>query len=193
MEALVLKSIDSFTDEQFFEFCRVNDELRIERDACGNIIIMEPTGGDTGYFNSEISSELRNWSKETEDGRTFDSSTGFTLPDNSVLSPDATWIALERWKALPKEERKEFAHISPDFVLEIRSENDNLEKLQEKMAKYIENQVRLAWLIDPLEEQVFIYRPNQKVEHIASFDIPLSGEEVLKDFHIKLSNFLDKD
>ncbi|MEM8523252.1 MAG: Uma2 family endonuclease [Bacteroidota bacterium] len=193
MEALVLKSIDSFTDEQFFEFCRVNDELRIERDADGNIIIMEPTGGDAGYFNLEVSSELRNWNKETEEGRTFNSSTGFTLPDNSVLSPDTTWIALERWKALPKEERKKFAHISPDFVLEIRSQSDNLKELKKKMVKYIENQVRLAWLIDPLEEQVFIYRANGEVEHINSFDIPLSGEEVLKGFQIKLSDFLEKD
>ncbi|MEL6944502.1 MAG: Uma2 family endonuclease, partial [Bacteroidota bacterium] len=186
MEALVLKSIDSFTDEQFFEFCRVNDELRIERDACGNIIIMEPTGGDTGYFNLEVSSELRNWNKENEEGRTFDSSTGFTLPDNSVLSPDATWIELERWKSLPKEERKRFAHISPDFVLEIRSENDNLKTLQKKMTKYIENHVRLAWLIDPLEEQVYIYRANGEMEHINSFDTLLTGEDVLKGFQIKL-------
>lgn len=193
MELVVLKSIDSFTDEQFFEFCRVNNEVVIERDANGNMVISELSGGSKGIFNAEISAEIGTWNRKEKKGKAFDSSTGFTLPDNSVLSPDTTWIELERWKALPKEERKKFAHISPDFVLEIRSENDSLEKLKEKMAKYIENQVRLAWLIDPLEEQVFIYRANGEVEHIESFDTPLSGEDVLKGFQIKLSNFLDKD
>ncbi len=193
METLVLKSIDSFTDEQFFEFCRVNDDLHIERDACGNIMIMAPTGLETGEFNIEISSEIRNWNKATKQGKAFDSSTGITLPDNSVRSPDTMWIQLERWKALPKKERIKFAHISPDFVLEIRSKNDQLKALKAKMRQYIENEVRLAWLIDPIEEQVFIYRKDGSVEHIDNFSTPLSGEDVMQGFQLILSELIDEN
>ena len=193
MEALTLKSIDSFTDEQFFEFCRVNDDLRIERDACGNIIIMEPTGMETGEFNAEITTEINIWNREEREGKVFDSSTGVTLPDNSVRSPDSMWIKLERWKAIPKEERKKFAHISPDFVLEIRSTTDKLDVLKEKMEEYIKNEVRLAWLIDPVEEQVFIYRKDGSIEHRDNFEIPLSGEDVLVGFEIVLSELLEEE
>lgn len=191
MEALILKSIDSFTDEQFFEFCRVNDGLHMERDASGNIIIMEPTGGETGNFNADLITELGSWNRTEKQGKVFDSSTGFTLPDNSVRSPDTTWIALERWQTLPLEERKRFAHISPDFVLEIRSENDNIAALQQKMAHYIQNQVRLAWLIDPIEQQVFIYRLDGSVTHIPNFDTPLSGEDVLVGFELRLKELME--
>ncbi|MEM8526958.1 MAG: Uma2 family endonuclease [Bacteroidota bacterium] len=194
MDTLVLKSIDSFTDKQFFEFCRVNDELRIERDALGNILIMEPTGLETGNLNSEVNGELRNWNREYKEGKTFDSSSGITLPDSSVRSPDSMWIAIEKWKAIPKDERKKFAHVTPDFVLEIRSESDSLKKLQEKMqTTYIKNGVRLAWLIEPQGEQVFIYRADGSVDHVSTFDQVLSGEDVLKGFTLKLSDLIDQE
>ncbi len=190
-DVIKLKGADRFTDEQFFEFCRINDEFHIERDANGNIVIMDLTGTEGGGLNMDISYEVEHWNRTTKSGKTFDSSTGFTLPDSSVRGPDTSWIALERWKALPKEERKRFAHISPDFVIEIRSENDSLDSLKEKMQAYIENGVRLGWLIDPQNQQTFIYRINGTIELVPTFDVPLSGENVLEGFELTLSQFLE--
>lgn len=192
-DVIKLKGADSFTDDQFFEFCRVNDDFHIERDANGNIIIMDLTGSETGNLNSEVHYEVSHWNRETEKGKTFDSSTGFTLPDSSVRGPDTSWIALERWKALPKEERKRFAHISPDFVIEIRSENDSLDVLKDKMLAYIKNGVRLGWLIDPQNQQTFIYRINGTIELVNSFEKTLSGEDVLEGFKLQLSKFLEEE
>ncbi len=193
MNIVKFKTLDRFTDEEFFEFCRINDELNMERDAKGNIIIMDLTGSETGSFNIEVSTEVNNWNRKSKKGKAFDSNTGFTLPNSAVRSPDTAWIAIERWKALPREDRKKFAHISPDFIIEIRSENDRLKVLQEKMKEYIENGVRLAWLIDSQNEQVFIYRINGTIELVNSFDIPLSGEDILEGFEIRLSEFLEED
>ena len=134
---------------------------------------MEITGSETGSFNSEITTELTIWNRQQKSGKTFDSSTGFTLPNNAVKSPDAAWIEIERWKALSPEDRKKFAHISPDFVIEIRSESDKIDRLKAKMSEYIENGVRLGWLIDPVEEEVWIYRENGTIDRVESFDVPL--------------------
>ncbi|MEM0991624.1 MAG: Uma2 family endonuclease [Bacteroidota bacterium] len=193
MNAVKIKTLDRFTDDEFFEFCQLNDDLHMERDAEGNIIIMDLTGSEGGSFNNSVSSEIYNWNKKEKSGKSFDSSTGFTFPDSSVKGPDAAWIAIERWKALPKEDRKKFAHISPDFVIEIRSESDNLDTLKEKMEAYIKNKVRLAWLIDPLVKQTFVYRINGTIELIPSFDIPLLGEDVLKGFELVLSELLEEE
>jgi Uma2 family endonuclease len=193
MQAVKIKPLDRFTDDEFFEFCRLNDDLHMERDAEGNIIVMDLTGSDTSNFNSEVNYELVDWNREERAGKTFDSNGGFTLPDSSVRGPDAAWVAMERWKKLPKEDRAKFAHISPDFIIEIRSKTDNLEVLKTKMEEYIKNGVRLAWLIDPIEQQTFIYRINGTIELVDNFETPLSGEEVLKGFELRLSELLEED
>jgi Uma2 family endonuclease len=193
MQAVKIKPLDRFTDDEFFEFCRLNDDLHMERDAEGNIIVMDLTGSDTSNFNSEVNYELVDWNREERTGKTFDSNGGFTLPDSSVRGPDAAWVAMERWKKLPKEDRAKFAHISPDFIIEIRSKTDNLEVLKTKMEEYIKNGVRLAWLIDPIEQQTFIYRINGTIELVDNFETPLSGEEVLKGFELRLSELLEED
>ena len=127
------------------------------------------------------------WNRQTGLGLVFDSSTGFKLPNGAVRSPDASWIRKERWDTLAPADRKKFAPLCPDFVVELRSETDNLEKLREKMAEYIENGCQLAWLIDPTEQNAYIYRPGRTVEEIADFDQRLSGENVLVGFEFELS------
>lgn len=193
MSTFTISPPRNFTDEEFYEFCRVNDDMNIERDAKGNIILMELTGAEGSSFNAEVSYEVTHWNRANKKGKIFDSNGGFTLPDTSVKGPDAAWIAIERWKALPKEDRKRFAHISPDFVIEIRSESDDLKPLKEKMESYIENGVRLGWLIDPQNQQTFIYRLNGTIELVDSFDQVLSGEDVLEGFELKLSDLLEEE
>lgn len=181
------------SEEDFFLFCQDLQELHVEREANGTILLMELTGGDTGNFNADVTSELSSWSRKTKTGKTFDSNTGFTLPNNAIRSPDTAWIAMDRWKALPTSERKRFAHISPDFVLEIRSETDALSRIQAKMKEYQENGVRLGWLINPQDEEVWIYRADGTVSKVDSFDIPLSGEDVMPGFELRLAELWEPE
>lgn len=173
------------SEDDFFEFCQLNKNLRFERAATGEIIVMPPTGSETSAANSRLTTQLGNW-EEKNGGIAFDSNAGFTLPDTSVKAPDAAWIEMDRWLALPPEDRKKFAHISPDFVIELMSENDKLGESQEKMVEWMDNGVRLGWLIDPKQEKVFIYRPEGLVSIVEGFDKTVSGEEVLVGFELKL-------
>jgi len=175
----------SLTDEQFLEICRVNQELRIEKTATGELIIMQPTGGETGKQHSAINAQLWLWNQQTKLGEVFDSSTGFLLPNGSNRAPDAAWITQEKWKQLTPEQRKKFIPLCPDFAIELRSPNDSLSKLQMKMQEYLENGMRLGWLINPEHKQVEIYREREQKEVL---DNPktLSGESILPDFSLDL-------
>ena len=186
----ISKKTERMTDDEFFAFCQSPDmrDKRIERTKNGKLIIMEPTGSETGNFNSEVNIEVGIWNRETQSGRTFDSSTGFTLPNTAVKSPDVSWIARARWEALPKALREKFAPITPDFIIEIRSENDSLTKTKEKMEEYMENGCRLAWLIDRFEERIYIYRANGSREEVDSFEKALSGEDVLVGFTLRIAD-----
>jgi len=152
------------TDEQFELLCQENPELRLELTAQGELIIMPPTGSESGWRSGETFLSLGTWAKQDGTGLSFDSSTGFTLPNGAIRSPDASWIRRERWTALTKAQRVKFAPICPDFVVEVRSQADKLPDLLEKMQEYIDNGARLGWLIDPLEQRVYIYRPGRPVE-----------------------------
>ena len=178
------------TADDFFDFCQQPHlrDKRIEQTKNGKIIIMEPTGGETGSFNSEVNGEVRNWNRETHEGRTFDSSTVFVLPDTSKRSPDVSWIVKERWEALPKELRKKFPPLTPDFVIEIRSESDSLTQLKDKMEDYMRNGCRLGWLIDRKTERTHIYRADGSRETVNSFEETLSGEDVLKGFKLRIAD-----
>ena len=159
-----LPSIKSMSTEQFYEFCQANDDLRIERTASGEVIIMPPAFSDTGNRNFKIAVQLGNWAELDGTGEPFDSSAGFTLPNGATRSPDASWIKLERWNALTEEQEASFAPICPDFVIELRSKSDTLSGLQDKMQEYIANGPSLGWLIDRKNRKVYIYRPNQEPE-----------------------------
>ncbi|MBW4442570.1 MAG: Uma2 family endonuclease [Plectolyngbya sp. WJT66-NPBG17] len=151
------------TDEQFYEFCQVNRDLRIERTATGEVIVMPPVFSDTGNRNSKITTQLGNWAEQDGTGEGFDSSAGFTLPNGAMRSPDASWIRLERWNALTAEQKASFAPICPDFVIELRSSSDTLSGLQAKMQEYIENGAILGFLIDRKNTTVHVYRPGREL------------------------------
>lgn len=175
------------TDEQFFEFCQVNRDLHIERNKSGEILIMPPTGSETGNRDARIIQQLMNWTDEDGTGIAFSSSTGFKLSTGAERSPDASWMKLERWNALSLEQQQKFAPICPDFVVELRSPFDNLQPLQEKMREYMrEPGIQLGWLIDRKHHKVHIYRPDRPEECL---DQPttLSGDPVLPGFILDMS------
>ncbi|HLO48434.1 MAG TPA: Uma2 family endonuclease [Kamptonema sp.] len=177
------------TDEQFFQLCQNNRELQFERTATGELIIMPPTGSDTSNRNIDLSYQLQGWSRQNNLGKAFDSSGGFKLPNGAERSPDASWVRIERWNALTSEQQGKFAPLCPDFVVELPSPSDSLEKLRSKMREYIENGARLGWLIDRQNRRVEIYRPNQEVEIISS-PTHLSGEDILPGFVLDLQHIL---
>ncbi|QLE57248.1 Uma2 family endonuclease [Nostoc sp. TCL26-01] len=180
-----LQSVLDLTDEQFFNLCQANRDLRFERTAKGELIIMPPTGGETGNRNAGITAQLWIWNEQDKLGIAFDSSTGFKLPNGADRSPDASWLRLERWNALTQEEKTKFIPLCPDFVIELLSPNDSLKVAQEKMREYLDNGVRLGWLINRKSRQVEIYRQGKEVEVLES-PTTVSGEDVLKSFVLNL-------
>lgn len=171
--------------EQFKELAAVNRDLRLEITATGELIVMPPTGSDTGNRNLDIEGQLWLWNRQTKLGVVFDSSTGFHLPNGAVRSPDASWVKLERWEALTPKEREGFAPICPDFVVELRSPSDSIETLRAKMREYMENGASLGWLIDRKSRKVEIYRQGRDVEVLEP--TTLSGEDVLPGFVLDLT------
>jgi Uma2 family endonuclease len=169
------------TEEQFYEFCLANRDLRIERSASGEVIVMPPAFSDTGNRNFNIALQLGNWSELDGTGLGFDSSAGFTLPNGATRSPDAAWIKLERWNALTEKQKASFAPICPDFVIELRSASDTVSSLQKKMEEYIANGTLLGWLIDRQNRQVYIYRPHREPE-ILNAPETISGDPELPGF-----------
>ena len=174
------------TDEQFFQLCQNNRDLRFERTATGELIIIPPTGSETSDRNADLTYQLRAWSRQNQLGKSFDSSGGFKLPNAAERSPDASWVKMERWNALTQAEKERFAPLCPDFVVELMSPSDSAEKTRAKMREYIDNGARLGWLINRQQQQVEIYRPNQEVEILASPQT-LSGEDILPGFVLDLS------
>lgn len=173
------------TKEQFAKLCQENRDFRFELTAAQELIVMPPAGSETGRQENRINFRLSAWAEVDGTGLTFSPSTGFTLPNGAIRSPDASWIKQERWNALTQEQRMGFAPICPDFVIELRSPSDRLSEVQAKMQEYIENGALLGWLIDPQERRVSIYRPTQPVE---AFDDPveLRGDPVLPGFVLRM-------
>lgn len=180
-----LNSIIKLTDEQFFQLCQDNENLRFERNATGELIIMSPAGGETGNRNAGLTAQLWMWNELNKLGKVFDSSTGFKLPNGADRSPDAAWVKLSRWDALTQEQQKKFPPLCPDFVVELLSPSDSLKATQNKMKEYINNGARLGWLINRKLRQVEIYRQGQEVEVLEN-PTSLSGEDVLPGFLLNL-------
>jgi Uma2 family endonuclease len=187
MEALTLSldSIIEITDEQFFQICQRNSELRFERNAEGDISIMQPVGSPTGMYNADFNGYLWSWNHQKKLGYTFDSSAGFTLPNRAMRSPDAAWILKARWEALTPDQQSRFAPICPDFVMELLFPGDRLSVAQAKMLEYQANGVRLGWLINRKVRTVEVYRINQLGEEsmeVLQSPNQLTGEDVLLGF-----------
>ena len=186
---LNLDAIAQLTDDAFYALCGANPAIKFERTAKGELIVMPPTGGETGRRNLDLSMQLGSWNKQTQLGVAFDSSTMFQLPNGAYRSPDAAWIVLEQWEALSLKEREVFPPICPNFVVELRSPSDSLKILQSKMQEYMDNGARLGWLLNPQDEQVEIYRQGQDKEVLSS-PTNLSGEEVLPGFVLDLKGIM---
>ncbi|BAS54787.1 hypothetical protein NIES2135_59540 [Leptolyngbya boryana NIES-2135] len=186
LSTLDLKPIIDLTDEQFYQLCRANPDLKFERNTDGKITVMSPTGGETGNRNFEIGTEFGIWNRQAKLGVCFDSSTCFKLPNGANRSPDVAWIAQDRWDTLTPQQKEIFPPIAPDFVLELMSPTDALEATQAKLHEYLENGVKLGWLINRKTRRVEIYRLGQPVE-VLDNPSQLFGEDVLPGFVLDLA------
>jgi len=184
---LNLNPIIKLTDDQFFQLCQENENIRLERTAKGELIIMSPAGGETGSSNAGLTAQIWIWNQQKKLGKVFDSSTGFKLPNNANRAPDASWVKLERWDALTPEQKKKFPPICPDFVVELISPSDSLKETQDKMKEYRDNGAALGLLINRKSRQVEIYRPNQEVEILQS-PTTVSSEDILPGFVLSLES-----
>jgi Uma2 family endonuclease len=178
---LDLAPIGTLTDEQFWAICQANRDWQFERNAKGELIVVTPVGGEGGSQALSLGSQLWLWNQQTKLGVAFSSSTLFKLDNGALRSPDAAWVRLAHWQVLTPEEQAGFPPLCPDFVIELRSPSDRLKSVQDKMQEYLENGLRLGWLIDPQNQQVEIYRPGQPVQ-IVPLPANLSGEDVLPGF-----------
>ena len=152
------------SDDELWRFCSTNEQLRVERDANGELILMSPPGLEGSSSNAGIIAKLFAWAEQDGRGKVFDATGGFTLPDGSVRYPDGAWVSWQRWNALPAAEQKRFGRVVPEFVIELRSETDSLRELKAKMRMWIGNGVELGWLVDPKRKVVEIYRPDEQPE-----------------------------
>jgi Uma2 family endonuclease len=193
METTLNVSLMHLTDEQFYQLCQANRDLRLELSATGELSIMPPTGWGSGERNFDIIVQLGIWNRQTKLGKTFDSSTGFKLPNGADRSPDVAWVEKSRIEILNPDPNK-FLPLAPDFLIELRSSTDNLATLQKKMQEYQNNGVKLGWLINPHDRQVEIYRlvgvssplEDRSVEVLQS-PATLSGESILPGFELDLT------
>ena len=203
MTVAILQSADSrmvvnllplaaLSEEDFLAMCAANPELRLERDAQGEVLIMPPEGGESGYRGQTVGSALYNWAVTNGEGIAFGSSTGFQLPDGAIRSPDAAWVRRERLAALSAEDKRRFLPLAPDFVIEVRSPSDRLSDLQDKMTAYAAAGVRLGWLIDPESRTVQVVRPDEPVTLLTAPG-RIAGDPELPGFTLDLAKVWQPD
>ena len=194
MEAIAIPQGFKVTPQQFDQLADAEQVARLELTKDGELIVMSPTGGEAGRKNSRLTQQLRNWADRDATGEVFDSSTVFALPSGAKRSPDVSWVKLERWNTLSLKQKQGFPPLSPDFVIELVSpsdlKNQRYEDLQDKMQEYLDNGVKLGWLIEPSAKSVEIYRPGQPVE-ISNNPQTLSGESILPGFSLDLTKIFD--
>lgn len=173
--------LKKMSEDEFFDFCMLNKDLRIELTSEGDLIIMPPTGMKTGHRNFKLVAAFGVWAEKDGTGKGFDSSSLLTLPNGAKRSPDLSWVRNERWEALTEKEQERFSPVCPDFVVELRSRTDSLKTLQRKMDEYIANGAQLGWLLDPTRKKVYVYRPDSPVEILDNPQI-ISGDPLLRGF-----------
>ena len=183
---LQMRPIVELDDNQFFAFCQLNRDWRIERTAEGELVVMPPTGWKTGNYNLRVSAALLAWADQDGAGVATDSSTGFDLPNGATRSPDAAWVRRSRLAALSEEQKARFLPLCPDFVIELRSLSDNVKTLQDKMQEYSDNGAQLGWLLDPIDRRVYVYRSGVAVECLEN-PATISGDPELPGFILDLA------
>jgi len=181
-----LSPITHLDHTQFEQLCAANPEIKFERTPTGALVIMSPTGGETGMNNATLIARFVIWNEQTGLGVVFDSSTCFKLPNGGDRSPDVAWVEKSRWNALTPEQQRKFPPLCPDFALELVSPSDNPTTVRAKMQEYLDSGLRLGWLINPQDKQVEIYRPQQPPE-ILPAPATISGDSVLPGFTLQLS------
>jgi Uma2 family endonuclease len=189
-QTIDLSSVITLTREVFVKLCSANPEMKLERTAKGELVVLSPTGGETGSFNSDINGELCLWNRKFKSGKAFDSSTGFSLPKGSDRSPDTAWISLAKWESLTPDQRRGFLPICPEFLIELLSPSDSWKQGLIKMEEYMDNGCLLGWLISPKLKWVAIYRQGQPVE-ILDNPQTLDGENVLPNFILEIGNMFE--
>ena len=188
---LNIPAYESFNDEELVAFSIANPELVVERDENGQLFInMTPTFAISSSNNSELITELGIWNRKYKAGKVLESNGGFFLADSSMRVPDVAWIQIDRWNALSMAEKRSFPRLAPDFIIELKSDTDSLADLQNKMSKWIDNGVRLAWLICVDKQLTYIYKPNHQISTV-HFNEMLSGEMVLEQFAVRLQDILE--
>lgn len=185
---LALQPVYTLSDEQFRELCLVNPELRLEKTATEELVIMPPTVGETGRQNAKLIFQVQLWNQQYQLGEVFDSSTGFILPNGATRSPDVSWVEKSRWEALTTEQKEKFIPLCPDFAVELVSPSDSVQKTRLKMEEYRDNGCQLGWLINRKENVVEIYQPNTSIK-IVTLPANLSGEKILKGFNLSLTKY----
>lgn len=186
---LNLRPTIQVTDDELEQISRANPNFKLERSPQGELIIMALTGGETGRRNSNLTGQLWVWNQQVELGESFDSSTGFRLPNGAIRSPDAAWIKGDRWQVLTAIQKQKYVPLCPDFLVELRSASDDLDELRLKMQEYLDNGLRLVWLLDPESQTVEIYRIGSAVQILQNPKY-LSGEDVLVGFTLNLKGIL---
>jgi Uma2 family endonuclease len=184
---MVIQWEHQMTDDEYFQFCQLNRKLRIERNAQGDILISPPAGFESGFRNSELCAQLRNWALKDGRGLAFDSSVEYILPKGAAYSPDASWVLHSRITTLTKEQKRKFPPLCPDFVVELVSPSDRLSKAKAKMQEWIDNGVQLGWLLDPDHRTAYVYRPGHEPEQITDTE-RLVGEGPVAGFVLELAD-----
>ena len=180
-----LIGLQSVTHRQFEELCRDYPDLRLELTSSGELIVMPPTAFGTGKRTLDLMAQFGNWVKKDGTGIGLGTDTGYTLPNGAIRGPDASWITREKWESLSAYERERFAHICPDFVIELRSRTDRLPTLLNKMEEYIANGATLGWLIDPQRRRVYIYKAGEEMVVLENPAV-VSGEPLLHGFELQM-------
>lgn len=186
------EKLGRYTDDELFELCAANPDLRIERNANYELIFLPFDGFTTSTYNAELTFKIGVWNRKSKEGFVTNSNGGYILPNGAMRAPDVAWINREKISRIPKEKQKKFLPACPDFVIELRSESDNLSELKAKMEEWIENGTKLGWLIDPKKKQTHVYQPNQEVI-IQDFATDLSGKNVLEGFSVNLIKLFEMD
>ena len=185
----ILFNFGGLTERQFENLCKNHRDVKFELNKKGDLLITPPTSPEAGWKNSDLTTDVNNWSRKDKTGIVFDSSTMFTLPNGAKRSPDVSWMTKKKYDGLSDDEKQTFSKIVPDFVIELRSPTDNLKPIQNKMAEYVENGVKLGWLIDPNEKKVYVYRANGEIEILDNPET-VSGEDILKGFELNVREIL---
>jgi Uma2 family endonuclease len=186
-QAPVIVHPPPMTDDEFFDFCQLYPDFRVERTAEGEVIIMPGTGLETGARNNELSRQLGNWAIEDGRGTAFDSNTEYLLPSGAALSPDASWVDNSRLAKLTREQKRKFTRICPDFVVELTSPSDRLGRVRQKMLEWMENGAQLGWLLDADNRTAYIYRPGHEPELLVE-SLRIEGEGPVAGFVLELES-----